>query len=485
MCPAAHEPGRFIRDRRRIDLRSWLDAPLMQQSLEMVIWNDSLNSIREFLPYGGSSTWLATTLIVLAPLLLSACSGKGPYQLNLMPAPKVYEEKELNPFAADLETRTYPYDGILYATDREPVSGDSKEDFYENERGHILRLGLGRFKLGKENLNWEQAREISLLKNRGRDYPLSVTETVEFGVLDSSRSAVFKTKKADDLQSANKHFAELINAKLALSKNKDVYIYIHGYKVVFSNPLLVATELWHFLGYEGAFIAYAWPSTPSTWAYAKDLETAAYSSRNLRLMLEYLAKETNAERIHIIAYSAGTRVAIDALGQLALLNSGKSKSNIARKLRIGHVILVGSDSDRGIFSGLLEDGLLNVMDDFTIYMSDTDKALGISNFVFARRRLGQVFTPENMAPHVRDYLNRTRDLITVDVTNAEEAAAGNGHAYFRKSPWVSSDVLMTLRYNLAPGERGLVRHKELPTWVFPDDYTERLRQQLKSRIGLQ
>ncbi|KPK11092.1 MAG: hypothetical protein AMJ68_07080 [Acidithiobacillales bacterium SG8_45] len=422
---------------------------------------------------------------MVVPLLLSACSSKGPYQLNLMPAPKVYEEKEISPFADDLDAQPIPYDGILYATDREPVNGDSKEDFYENERGHILRLGLGRIKLGKENLSWAEAREISLLKNRGRDYPLSVTEAIEYGVLDNSRSTIFSTRKADDLQSANKRFAALINAKLATSKNKDVYIYIHGYKVVFSNPLLVATELWHFLGYDGAFIAYAWPSTPSKWAYGKDLETATYTSRNLRLLLEYLAKETDAKRIHIIAYSAGTRVAINTLSQLALLNSGKSKSRIARQLKIGHVILVGSDSDRGIFSGHLEDGLLNIMDDFTIYMSDTDKALGVSNFVFSRRRLGQVFMPENMEPYVRNYLERTSELMLVDVTNAEEAAAGNGHAYFRKSPWVSSDVLMTLKYSLAPGERGLVRHKELPVWVFPDDYTERLRLQLKTKIGLE
>ena len=422
-------------------------------------------------------------MVLLATLLLASCSSKGPYQLNLMPAPKIYSEKKINPFEA-IDKQIFPYRGILYATDRLPATDDSKEDFYENERGHVLRFGVGKIKLGKENLDWEQAKKVSLLKNRGKDYPLQVTKVDELGILDSSRSQLFISSDAEKGKSANKAFASLINKKLSTSHNKDVYVYIHGYKVVFSNPLLVSAELWHFLGYDGAFIAYAWPSTPSRWAYAKDLETAAYSSRNLRLLLEYLAKETNARRIHIIAYSAGTRVAINALSQLALLNKNGSKRSITNKLRIGHVILVGSDSDRGIFAGYLEDGLLNVMDDFTIYMSDTDKALGISKFVFTRRRLGQVFVPENLEPAVRDYLERTKDLSLINVTNAEEAAVGNGHAYFRKSPWVSSDVLMTLKYSLTPGERGLVRDKELPTWVFPDNYTDRLRQQLKDKIGL-
>ena len=54
-------------------------------------------------------------------------------------------------------------------------------------------------------------------------------------------------------------FAKLINSKLALSRQKEVLIYVHGYKVVFDNPILVTTELWHFLGYDGVAIAFAWP----------------------------------------------------------------------------------------------------------------------------------------------------------------------------------------------------------------------------------
>ena len=34
---------------------------------------------------------------------------------------------------------------------------------------------------------------------------------------------------------------------------------------------------------------------------------------------------------------------------------------------------------------------------------------------------------------------------------------------------------MTLLYNLAPKERGIVQSGELPVWRFPDDYIERLR----------
>lgn len=427
---------------------------------------------------------VAKKLFLLVPLILVACSGVGPYQIYLMPAPRIYSETKIDPFSDESSKLPIPYEGILYATDRLPAKTSNTPHFYEDERGHVLRLGIGTIQLGQAILSREEAKKISLLADRGQDYPLVVKDAKELGILESSRSRLFEDEETRLEKSADGEFAGLINRKLAVSSTKDVYLYIHGYKVVFSDPLLVSTELWHFLGYDGVFIAYAWPSTPSRWAYAKDLETAAYTSRNLRLLLEYLAARTDARRIHLIAYSAGTRVVIDALGQLALMNARDSRQALARKLRIGHVILVGSDSDRDIFAGLLEDGLLKVMQRFTIYMSDTDRALSVSNFLFVRRRLGQVFNAGMMEPAVREYLERTKNLIAIDVTNAEDASVGNGHAYFRHSPWVSSDLLMTLKYDLAPEERGLEPQPTLPIWKFPDDYTERLRQQLKSKIGL-
>ena len=58
------------------------------------------------------------------------------------------------------------------------------------------------------------------------------------------------------------------------------------------------------------------------------------------------------------------------------------------------------------------------------------------------------------------------------------ATTDNGHAYFRKSPWVSSDIVMTLMFDLQPNERGLVQDPEMLIWTFPADYIQRLRNAL-------
>jgi esterase/lipase superfamily enzyme len=424
-------------------------------------------------------------MIIILLQLLSACSSTGPYELNLMPAPEIYTAQIANPFTDEKSAQVIPYKGMLYATDRKPATGKDKDLFYANTRGHLLRLGVGNIQLEQGQLSWLEVKRISLLKKRDRDYVLRVTDVNELGILDSSHSSLYKTRRPGSDISADKVFADLVNEKLKTSQNKDIFVYIPGFKVVFSNPLLVAAELWHFLGYDGVFISYAWPSSPSRWAYAKDLETAAYTSHNLRLLLEYLARETDAHRIHIVAYSAGTRVAIKTLSQLALLYSGKSKETITEKLRIGQVTLIGSDYDRNVFAAHLEDGMLDVMENLNIYMSATDEALDISNFLFSRRRLGQVFSSDEIIPEVADFLQRTPNLNVIDVTNAENAAAGNGHWYFLKSPWVSSDILMTLKYKLKPQDRGLIRNKELPLWSFPDDYISQLRKNIEKKLNNQ
>ena len=160
---------------------------------------------------------------------------------------------------------------------------------------------------------------------------------------------------AGDPHAAAARFAMAVNAKLATSTRKDIYIYIHGYKVTFDNPVLVATELWHFLGYDGVFIAYAWPATPSRWAYLRDIETAAGFARNLRIFLEYLAEETQVEQIHVVGYSAGTRLVARALEQLALLNHERTAEEIHAALHLDHVILIGSDLDRQVLGAYMAD----------------------------------------------------------------------------------------------------------------------------------
>ena len=412
--------------------------------------------------------------------ILSACASAPVDQINLMPAPDVYGDGLLNPLPDTSPFDRIPYDGILFATDRSPANEEDPEKYYRNERGQVVRLGLAEIQFGKKEFTWEFARRISMLKSRSEEYPVKISSVEEWGIMDSSIPYWFDlTLISDDERppDATARFVDAINAQLAVSKKKHVYFFVHGYKVVFENPLLVSAELWHFLGYDGAFVAYAWPSTPSKFAYIKDSDTSAGYARNFRLLLEFVAENTDAEEIHVIGYSNGTRLVLRALEQLALIHDGQSADEIWEKLRIRNVILVGSDLDRGVFGSYMADGILNVSKHLSIYMSPHDKALGISQFLTRRERLGQLWGGKGgeLGPLARQALIDYRDQISfINVKDAEASDTGNGHGYFRSSPWASSDVLMTMYYGLTPEQRGLVEQDDLTIYTFPPDYISRL-----------
>ncbi|NDV20556.1 alpha/beta hydrolase [Pseudodesulfovibrio sp. JC047] len=279
---------------------------------------------------------------ILASLLFGCSAPKGE-AINLMPAPAIYSDL-VNPFEKEIP----PPGKIFYATNRAPAKdGDLA---YSSERGGVIRLGEASIKFGEEDFSWEEAKRISLLKNRTDQYPLKVQKVTEYGSLGSSLNPfIANGYDGIEAETTGQEFARQIDQQLATSVQKDIFIYVHGYKVDFNNPILVTAELWHFLGYDGAFIAYSWPATPRTLAYLSDLETAELSSYQFRAFLKYLAQHTAAERIHIIGYSAGTRVVDKALFQLTLETQNAPEGEKA-DLKIGHVMLIGSDMDSALFA---------------------------------------------------------------------------------------------------------------------------------------
>ena len=419
--------------------------------------------------------------LVLAGLLM-ACGG-GEYQIDLMPVPAVYEDGVLSPFADDFRVDVDQRRGVFYATLRKPAGPDTESTTpYLDKRGNVGRLGIGRVELTSGPREWQEMIGISFAKEREGDFRLRLVEVTEFGVLgDTVTEFTDPALLPADPSAPGRRFAESVNAELRRSTRKDILVYVHGYKVPFAEPLLVTTELWHFLGYEGAAVAFSWPSTPSRWAYFADLDTANVSAFGFRIFLQFLARETDVERIHILGYSAGTRLVALTAHQLALINGSLAPDAARANTKLGQVILVGGDIDRALVATYIAGGLLDSVEGFNIYMSETDKALGVARFLFSYDRLGQMFEGE-IPETTTQFLLKTENLRLINVTEAEGAATNNGHGYFRNSPWASSDILAALRYGLGPAERGLVREAGSPIWTFPPDYVARVRKAVAEQV---
>lgn len=404
-------------------------------------------------------------------LFLLGC-GEGSYnEIELMPSPVIYSETKFSPFLPEDGEELAAQSKLFFVTDRKKAGSEDKQTYYTNQRGQLSRAGTVDVALSPTVQNWEQFVDVTLQGHRDRKYLLNMANVTDMGVLPYSVADLYQSPPSSaEMDAAGKKFANAINGQLALSQNKDIHIYIHGYNVDFEYSTLVAREIEHFLGYQGAFITYNWAATPNRFAYFKDQETATATRRNLRSLIEFLSDNTEAKRINLIGYSAGSRLAFEVTYQIALLKRSGSSP------RLGDVILVSSDLDRSYFGHALADGILSTVDQLSVYTSGTDSALRMSSIVFGRDRLGQSWGKDgsDVWPALEEKLASLEKLEIIDVTDAEESSVGNGHSFFRTSPWASSDIFLSLLTSLNAKERGLMRQEGKTVWTFPPDYPQRL-----------
>ena len=72
-------------------------------------------------------------LLIATVLSVLACAYNKPSEINLMPAPDIYLQSNIDPFPDENPMEVSPYSGILYATDRMPL------DMTKNQRVELLR----------------------------------------------------------------------------------------------------------------------------------------------------------------------------------------------------------------------------------------------------------------------------------------------------------------------------------------------------------
>ncbi|WP_179380911.1 alpha/beta hydrolase [Jannaschia marina] len=396
--------------------------------------------------------------IFAAFVLLAGCAPpSGISSVPLMEPPVLFED-------GNIVTATPVDRAVPYATQREP-GGSGIERAYVDVPSTILRAGFAEVAIGPRT-DGPAAEPI-----------VAIGDVAEVGPLTASRQPAADPQLfANAGPEIDRVFAARLDRQLAERSGEDIVIYVHGTRADFANPVLAAAELQHVSGYRNLFVAYAWPANTGLLTYFQDTEDSTNSAFQFRRFLRFLADETAARRIHIIAHSAGTRMVSEAIGVFALEHRNSTRAQIAQELRLGQVMLIGSDADPIRVGGYLIDGIDRVVDDLTIYASGRDCALRISNIVFGERnRLGQT-TRGPLPPYVQRFIGSFDNVHLIDVTDAERSNFANGHGYLRGSPWVSSDILAAVTLGLGPAERGLVRVQgTVVRWSFPEDYAAQLR----------
>lgn len=414
-------------------------------------------------------------------ILASALGGCAP---KLSRTPLIVKNGTYEPFASMDEADQRTSMEIFYATSREPKTPNKLGPTYGLGRSEVVRLGVATVQLGNDNRTWEELRESSTAGTRAK---VKITKIEEIGSLPSTtltEHPIEQGRTYDDTNRDNEvwtnaeQWADLIDERLAKSDRKQAYVYIHGATTNFLNPIREMSTFAHFMGRDGAHIAFAWPVGSTVFGYFRAGDRARSNTRALRELLVFLAQETDVETIHVLAYSAGGNVLGGALHQLRLLYDDVPGSELPSVTKLSSVTLSGSDEDVPIWWQYWMDEADLCAEQVTAYVSGLDLTMSLAWVAnMGRRTVGGIATaraPGDEAAVERGDLSR---INIVDVTRAQlNAGAGTwAHSYWKDNPWVNSDVILQWQYGLQPAERGLV-HPESPEnatwWVFPKSHAK-------------
>jgi len=277
-----------------------------------------------------------------------------------------------------------------------------------------------------------------------------------FKVVDGQ--IVEEEKSLAQLDTFRDEFRRIMQQQLEHTPRNEVFLYVHGYHNTFDDAAFAMAELWHFLGRIGVPVVYTWPAGyPGMFGYTYDRESSEFTVYHLRRALKAIASIPEVEKIHLIAHSRGTDVAVNALRELTLEARGGGRDPKV-EFKIHNLVLAAPDLDLQVaVQRLMGDKLAHSVHRFTIYTSPADRAIGIASRLFASPsgRLG-TFGADQIQGNVKedmDYGNA--NFAFVNFSGTSDAASDTyGHSYFRDAPTVSSDLVIMLRDDVDPGEPG-------------------------------
>lgn len=425
----------------------------------------------------GRQTWVLRAALIV--LLTSGCSRR-----YLVQTPNLLHDQDPKvAYAACPDIFRKPEMEILYATDRADVAGKTTLT-YGSGRSSRLAFGVARVNVGNVT-TWNEFAHDSMMPTRRNEYPLQLAECKEVGQFDllanglgnitSTIKLVSGSKSMPVRQEAALH--TMLRDRLAKTSFKDVYIFVHGFNNSFDDAVFRAGEVWHFMGRVGVPLAYTWPAGHNgLLGYAYDRESGEFTVTHFKQFLRSVAACSEVERVHVIAHSRGTDVAISALRELHIAFQAQSR-NTRQELKLENLVLAAPDLDEDVFvQRFVAEEMLGAAGRTTIYASRNDRALEAADWIFGSRKRIGILGPRDFSPRVRQALARMPQLQFIECRTTGWSL---NHDYVFANPGALSDLILVLRERRAPGAangRPLLQPVE-GVWELTERYPERPVQQ--------
>jgi len=379
---------------------------------------------------------------------------------HLMPPPVVFKDPRLD-FArtlpGELRSTRLP---VFYATTRAPAR-EGKGGYYVNRAGDGMVLGAAAVQIGEPGWSWHDLVVSDRTNTVEQPRPGEVYATEEFG----------RAREDGEIGEAEHRFLEAIDARLARGRNRELVLYVHGYRVTFDEVAVQMGSFAHYLGH-GSIVTFQWPTGLYFWNYVTDCPRAERYVPNIERLIALLAR-SSAEQINVIGYSCGSPLLAAALARLRARHPAEDRAQLATRYRIGNVIFVASDVDLRTFAREHVPPSLELGQQLIVYVSRRDRALGFSRLIAGASRLGKPDIAE-LTPGELDRIAADPRLQVVDVSavrGAHEMGGMKGHGYWYANDWISTDITLSLRHPIPPERRCLVKRPGTrAVWEIPDDY---------------
>lgn len=236
-------------------------------------------------------------------------------------------------------------------------------------------------------------------------------------------------------------FCEGLRQAVARSTDRQLLVFVHGYRVSFEDAARRTAQLGEDLDI-AAPVLFSWPSQGRLRAYGADAVMAERSVPRLVEFLDLVAAESSADVVHLIAHSMGSV----ALSKAVIEYLATRRHNAAPKIR--ELILAAPDIDAEIFSNQIAPKIAGRGPRMTVYASRRDYALLASRWL--RSGLSRAGFIEGTAPLV------VPGVETVDVSAVNtECLSGllMGHSYVGDRPEIVQDMYELLRFGKNASER--------------------------------
>lgn len=260
--------------------------------------------------------------------------------------------------------------------------------------------------------------------------------------------------------------------QLELSRQNDVLVFVHGFNVDFPSAVGRVAQIARDMPFNGAIIAYSWPSQGGVDNYQRDGNVVNDSIPAFKQFLTDLKGELPADsKLNIVVHSMGNRLVMRSLSQL------QNAEELSPQW-LENIVLCAPDVGVDEFKRV-GPAVVASAKHATLYRCLNDSALIASSYRNGEERAGG-----SLAPVILNGMD-TVECAVIDTSIL-------GHSYYGSNPHMLRDLFCLLKEATPAAERPWMKKQKIPfqgdMWIIADWpvqldwtwHTERLPSRLRT-----